>query len=88
MTFDKEDRMRILFLGDIVGRTGRDTVGAALPGLRERLRIDLAIVNAENAEEPRSDEPAAQARKDRTEPAARQPAGHDQVGRYQRVYLL
>lgn len=41
--------MRILFLGDIVGRTGRDTVGAALPGLREKLRIDLAIVNAENA---------------------------------------
>ena len=33
--------MRILFLGDVVGRTGRDTVAAALPGLRTRLRIDL-----------------------------------------------
>ena len=41
--------MRILFLGDVVGRTGRDTVAASLPGLRERLRIDLAVVNAENA---------------------------------------
>jgi len=41
--------MRILFLGDIVGRTGRDTVGAQLPSLRERLRLDLVIVNAENA---------------------------------------
>ena len=41
--------MRILFLGDIVGRTGRDTVGAKLPELRQALRIDLAIINAENA---------------------------------------
>ena len=41
--------MHILFLGDVVGRTGRDTVAAALPGLRARLAIDLAVVNAENA---------------------------------------
>ncbi len=41
--------MRILFIGDVVGRTGRETVGAALPRLRDALRIDLAIVNAENA---------------------------------------
>jgi len=41
--------MRILFIGDVVGRTGREAVGAALPRLREALRIDLAIVNAENA---------------------------------------
>jgi len=41
--------MHILFLGDIVGRSGRDAVCAALPGLRERLCIDLAVVNAENA---------------------------------------
>ena len=41
--------MRILFLGDIVGRSGRDAVGAALPGLRQRLHLDLAIVNVENA---------------------------------------
>lgn len=41
--------MRILFLGDIVGRSGRDAVGAALPGLRQHLAIDLVVVNAENA---------------------------------------
>ena len=41
--------MRILFLGDIVGRSGRDAVGAALPDLRHRLRLDLIIVNVENA---------------------------------------
>lgn len=41
--------MRILFLGDVVGRTGRDTVAAVLPELRARLRLDLAVVNAENA---------------------------------------
>jgi metallophosphoesterase (TIGR00282 family) len=41
--------MRILFIGDIVGRTGRDAVAASLPKLRQALRIDLAVVNAENA---------------------------------------
>ena len=41
--------MNILFLGDLVGRSGRDAAAAALPGLRTALRIDLAIVNAENA---------------------------------------
>lgn len=41
--------MRILFIGDVVGRTGRESVAAALPRLREVLRIDLAVVNAENA---------------------------------------
>ncbi len=41
--------MRILFMGDVVGRTGRDTLGLRLPGLRKALGIDLAIVNAENA---------------------------------------
>src|SRR5580704_9864243 len=41
--------MHILFLGDVVGRTGRDAVIAALPGLRAELRVDLVVVNAENA---------------------------------------
>ena len=41
--------MKILFLGDLVGRTGRDTVAARLPELRSAMRIDLTIVNAENA---------------------------------------
>jgi metallophosphoesterase (TIGR00282 family) len=41
--------MRLLFLGDVVGRTGRDAVVAALPGLRAGLRADFVAVNAENA---------------------------------------
>ncbi len=41
--------MRILFLGDVVGRAGREAVVAQLAGLRARLHADLAIVNAENA---------------------------------------
>ena len=41
--------MRILFLGDIVGRSGRDAVERRLPELRRSLGVDLAVVNAENA---------------------------------------
>src|ERR1700752_2561049 len=41
--------VRILFLGDVVGRSGREAVAARLPALRHALRIDLAVVNAENA---------------------------------------
>ena len=41
--------MRILFIGDVVGRTGREAVATSLPKLRSALRIDLAVVNAENA---------------------------------------
>ncbi len=41
--------MRILFLGDVVGRSGRDAIAAALPGLRTHLRADLVVVNGENA---------------------------------------
>ncbi len=41
--------MKILFVGDIVGRAGRAAAMAELPGLRERLGLDAVIVNAENA---------------------------------------
>ncbi len=41
--------MRILFLGDVVGRSGRDAVAATLPRLRATLLADLVIVNGENA---------------------------------------
>lgn len=40
---------RVLFVGDVVGRPGREAVQAILPRLREELRVDLAIVNGENA---------------------------------------
>jgi 2',3'-cyclic-nucleotide 2'-phosphodiesterase len=41
--------MRILFLGDVVGRAGRNAVCRELPQLKSRLRADFAIVNGENS---------------------------------------
>lgn len=41
--------MRLLFLGDIVGRTGREAVIRNIPDWRERLSLDLVVVNGENA---------------------------------------
>jgi 2',3'-cyclic-nucleotide 2'-phosphodiesterase len=41
--------MKILILGDLVGRTGRDAAIKAIPELRERLKLDFVAVNAENA---------------------------------------
>ncbi len=41
--------MRLLIFGDLVGRSGRDAVIAALPGLRAQLGADFVAVNAENA---------------------------------------
>ncbi len=41
--------MRILFVGDVVGRPGREAATALLPVLRAELRVDLAILNGENA---------------------------------------
>jgi metallophosphoesterase (TIGR00282 family) len=41
--------VRILFIGDIVGRPGRDLVKRGLPGLVEHHSIDVVIANAENA---------------------------------------
>lgn len=41
--------MRVLFLGDIVGRSGRDAVIDRVGALRQRLAADLVVVNAENA---------------------------------------
>ena len=40
--------MRLLFVGDVVGRPGRDAVEGLLPALRERLEIDACVVNGEN----------------------------------------
>ena len=41
--------MRLLFVGDVVGRAGRAMVGQHLPILREKWRLDLVVVNGENA---------------------------------------
>jgi 2',3'-cyclic-nucleotide 2'-phosphodiesterase len=40
--------VRVLFVGDVVGRPGRDAVEALLPGLRDRLEVDACVVNGEN----------------------------------------
>ncbi|WP_188715417.1 TIGR00282 family metallophosphoesterase [Paracoccus acridae] len=41
--------MRILFLGDVMGRAGRRAIVERLAPLRARLKADLVVVNAENA---------------------------------------
>ncbi|MEQ9258768.1 MAG: TIGR00282 family metallophosphoesterase [Roseovarius sp.] len=41
--------MRILFLGDVVGRSGRQAIIEHLPRLRAEWRLDFVIVNGENA---------------------------------------
>ncbi len=41
--------MRLLFLGDMVGKSGREAVYDQLPGLIEDLKTDFVVVNGENA---------------------------------------
>ncbi len=40
--------MRILMIGDIIGKPGRRTLARLLPALRSELNIDLVTANAEN----------------------------------------
>lgn len=41
--------MRILFLGDVMGRAGRAAITGHLPKLRTDWRLDFVVVNGENA---------------------------------------
>lgn len=41
--------MRILFVGDIMGRSGREALEKYLPELKRKLKPDVVIVNGENA---------------------------------------
>ncbi len=41
--------MRLLFLGDVVGKPGRQVVSSRLPLLRERWKLDCVVINGENA---------------------------------------
>ena len=41
--------MRILFLGDIVGRSARETVIKKMPDIRKDYSLDFVIANGENA---------------------------------------
>src|SRR4249920_713439 len=41
--------MRILFIGDILGRSGRTVVLKHLPSLLREWRLDFVVINGENA---------------------------------------
>ncbi|SON57170.1 metallophosphoesterase, MG_246/ family [Hartmannibacter diazotrophicus] len=41
--------MRLLFVGDVVGRSGRQILSERLPGLVSDYRLDFVVVNGENA---------------------------------------
>ena len=41
--------MRLLFLGDVMGRAGRAAIAERLPKLREAWKLDFVVVNGENA---------------------------------------
>ena len=41
--------MRILLIGDIIGKPGRKAVRRLVPGLRQQYGLDLVIANGENA---------------------------------------
>jgi metallophosphoesterase (TIGR00282 family) len=41
--------LRILFVGDVVGRSGRNAIAEYLPGIRRDWKLDLVVVNGENA---------------------------------------
>ncbi len=41
--------MRLIFLGDVVGKSGREAVYKYLPDMRMRFQPDLVVINGENA---------------------------------------
>ncbi len=41
--------MRLLFIGDVMGRAGREAVEAYLPRVKSELKPDVIVVNADNA---------------------------------------
>tara|TARA_R110002096_G_scaffold84375_4_gene194809 strand:- start:3126 stop:3983 length:858 start_codon:yes stop_codon:yes gene_type:complete len=43
------EAMKILFLGDVMGRSGRTAIAERLPGLRTEWGLDFVVVNGENA---------------------------------------
>jgi len=43
------DEVKIFFIGDIVGKSGRKIVYQKLPELREKYKLDCIIANGENA---------------------------------------
>ena len=47
--------MRILFIGDVVGKNGTQFLCQKLPPLRRTMEPDLVVVNGENAAEGNGD---------------------------------
>jgi 2',3'-cyclic-nucleotide 2'-phosphodiesterase len=40
--------MRILFIGDVIGRPGREVIADELPKLKATLKLDFVVINGEN----------------------------------------
>ena len=41
--------MRVLFIGDVVGKPGRTVLTGLLPSLKNDFKVDFTIINCENA---------------------------------------
>ena len=41
--------MRVLMIGDVIGKPGRRAIASLLPGLRDDLALDLVVANGENS---------------------------------------
>jgi len=41
--------MRLLFIGDVIGRAGRSAIAEHVPVLRQKLGLDFVVANGENA---------------------------------------
>lgn len=44
-----DPELRVLFVADVVGQPGRDAVKSILPNLKDELKVDLTVLNGENA---------------------------------------
>ncbi len=49
VTLGSAAMLKLLFIGDVVGRPGRDVIASRLPQLRNQLGVDFVIANGENA---------------------------------------
>lgn len=48
MSAAKLEGVRVLFVGDVIGKPGRQALRGLLPGLIDRHRVDYTVVNVEN----------------------------------------
>ncbi len=45
----KDKKLRVLFIGDIVGEAGRNAIGTLVAGLVKEYQADFIIANCENS---------------------------------------